>query len=67
MFSYDPLWKLLIDRKMTKTELRRAVNFSTFALAKMGKNESISMETLDKICNYLDVPVEKVIKFVKED
>jgi len=66
LFSYDPLWKLLIDKKMTKTELREAVNFSTFALAKMGKNENISMETLDKICDYLDVPIERVIRFVRD-
>lgn len=66
MFSYDPLWKLLIDRKMTKSELREAVGFSTFALAQMGKNKNVSMDTIDKICNYLDVPVEQVIKHIKE-
>lgn len=67
LFSYDPLWKLLIDKKMTKTKLREAVGFSTVTLAQMGRGEYISMETLDKICNYLGTPIEQVIKHIKED
>ncbi len=48
--SYDKLWKLLIDRKMNRTGLKDAAGISFNILAKMGKNEFISMESLYKIC-----------------
>lgn len=67
MFSYDPLWKLLIDKKMSRTDLRQAIGFSTATLAQMGKGEYISMETIDKICNYFDVPIEQIIKHIKKE
>ena len=44
--SYNRLWKLLIDKGMTKTEMRKAAGISTNVLAKMGKNETVSMDTL---------------------
>lgn len=47
--SYDKLWKLLIDKKMNRTELKDAAGISFNVLAKMGKNEFISMESLYKI------------------
>jgi DNA-binding Xre family transcriptional regulator len=49
---------------MTKTQLRQSVGFSTATLAKMSKNEYISMETLENICEYLDCKVENVIEFM---
>ena len=51
--SYDKLWKLLIDKKMMKTELREAAGISTNALAKLGKNESVQLQTLEKILSTL--------------
>lgn len=51
--SYDKLWKLLIDKKMNRTELKDAAGISFNVLAKMGKNEFISMESLYKICFFL--------------
>ena len=48
--SYDKLWKLLIDKKMNRTELKDSSGISFNVLAKMGKNESVSMESLMKIC-----------------
>lgn len=51
--SYDKLWKLLIDKKMNRTELKDAAGISFNVLAKMGKNEFISMESLYKICSTL--------------
>ena len=52
--SYDKLWKLLIDKKMNRTELKDASGISFNVLAKMGKNESVSMESLMKICATLN-------------
>ena len=48
--SYNKLWKLLIDKDMTKTELRKKAGVTTNVIAKMGKHESIQLETLYKIC-----------------
>ena len=47
--SYNKLWKLLIDKKMNKTQLASAAHISTNAVAKLGRNEPISFETLEKI------------------
>lgn len=66
MITYDKLWKLLIDKKMTKTELREKVGFSTNTLSKLSKNESVTVATLEKICLYLDCKIEDVIEIKKE-
>jgi DNA (cytosine-5)-methyltransferase 1 len=58
--NYDPLWKLLIDKKMTKTELRIEANISTSALAKMGKGESVSLEVLERVCLILGCQLSDV-------
>lgn len=65
MFSYKPLLKLLVERDMTKTQLREATGMSMNTLAKISKNEYISMSTLDSICNYLHCRIEDVIEFVE--
>lgn len=66
MITYDKLWKLLIDKKMTKTELREKVGFSTNTLSKLSKNESVTVATLEKICLYLDCKIEDIIEIKKE-
>lgn len=62
MFNYKPLLILLIKNNMSKTDLRQAVGFSTATLAKISKNEYISMETLDNICSYFECKVEDIIE-----
>ena len=49
--SYNKLWHILIDRNMTKTQLREAANITTNAMANLGKNESVPVETLEKRLN----------------
>lgn len=66
MISYDPLWKLLIDKNMTKTELRENVGFSTNTLAKLSKNDSVTLGILEKICLYLDCKIEDIVEIKKE-
>lgn len=63
--SYKNLWKLLIDRDMTKTELRLKTDISTSTLSKMSKNEYVSLEVLDRICSVLDCKLGDVIEFEK--
>ena len=66
MFSYKPLWILLAEVGMSKTEFREAVGIGTNQLAKMGKNEYISMETLDKICTYFSKQPNDIIEHIKD-
>ena len=61
--SYNRLWKLLIDKGITKTEMRKAAGISTSVLAKMGKNESVSMDTLAKITTLLNCGVDDILEF----
>lgn len=65
--DYKPLWKLLIDRGMTRSELRILAGISTRALARMGKNENVSTEVLGKICKALHCEITEVMEFVDED
>lgn len=66
-FSFDPLWKLLIDKKMTKEELRKKIETSPATIAKMGKGENVSLEVIDRICNKLNCQVEDVIKHIPSE
>lgn len=66
MFSYKPLLIQLVKKEMTKTQLREAVGMSMNTLAKISKNEYVSMEVLDKICKTLDCDIEDVIEHIKE-
>jgi len=64
--SFKPLWKLLIDKNMTKTNLREAIGISKSTLAKMSKNEYISLEVIKKICQYLKVQPGDIIEYIEE-
>ncbi len=61
-YSYNRLWKLLIDRGLTKTELKSIAGVSTNIIAKMGKNEPISMESLAKITTALQCGVDDIVE-----
>ena len=60
--SYNKLWKLLIDKKMTKIELRDAANMSSNTLAKLGKEETISMDVIMRICKVLKCDVGVIME-----
>ena len=62
--SYDKLWKLLIDRKMNRSELKDVAGISFNVVAKMGRNEFVSMESLYKICRALNCGLEDIVEFV---
>lgn len=65
--SYNKLWKLLIDKGMTKTEMRLKADISTTTLAKMGKNETVSMEVLLRICKVLKCDISDIIEITNEE
>jgi DNA (cytosine-5)-methyltransferase 1 len=60
--SYDKLWKLLIDKKMNRTALKEAAGISFNVLAKMGKGEAVSMESMLKVCKALDCDISDVME-----
>ncbi len=64
--NYDKLWKLLIDKKLSKTDLTSMAGISTNAMAKMGKEENVSTEVLGKICAVLNCRVEDIIEFIPD-
>lgn len=61
--DYSNLWKLLIDKKMNKSQLKKAAHISTNAVAKLGKNETVSLDTLEKICVALECRIEDIVDF----
>lgn len=63
--SYNNLWKLLIDKKLKRTELIEICGISSNVLAKLGKDEPVSMESLEKICVALNCNIEEVVQFVE--
>ena len=65
--SYNKLWKLLIDNGMTKTQMRLQADISTTTLAKLGKNETVSMDVLLKICKLLDCNVGDIMDVINEE
>lgn len=66
-WSYAPLWKLLIDRNMKKTDLLSVAGIYSQTLANMGKNKPVSMDVLGKICLALNCRIEDILEFIPED
>lgn len=65
-FNYKPLFKLLVDREMKKTDLREALGLGPSTIAKFDKGENVSLEVIDKLCSYFGVQPNDIIEHVKE-
>ena len=63
--NYNRLWKLLIDKGMTKTQMREAVGISTNILAKMVKGEPVAMDSLAKIATALNCGLDDIVEIQK--
>ena len=64
-FSYNKLWKLLIDKNMNKKDLRTITGLSTTSLAKLSKGESVNSSILLRICEKLDCDISDIVEVVK--
>ena len=64
---YNKLWKMLIDKNMKKMDLLEAIEISPNTLAKLGKNENVSMDVLKRICEYFKCDVGDIMEIVPED
>lgn len=65
--SYNKLWKLMIDKRINKTKLRTEAKISSNAMAKLGKDESVSLETLEKICDVLNCKLDDIVDYDLEE
>ena len=64
MISYNKLWKLLIDKKMTRADLRKSTGISPNTLTKLNKDEEVSLSVLTKICAAMDVDIGDIVEYV---
>ena len=62
--SYNKLWNLLIDKRMNKTDLRLAIGASTATMAKLSKDEEVSMDVLTRICKVLVCNLGDIVDFI---
>ena len=64
MVSYKPLWRLLVERDMSKCDLRKLAGLAPNTLTKMRKNEEVSMTVLNKICAALGVNYGDIVEYI---
>lgn len=64
--SYNKLWKLLIDKNMKKKELGEAASISNSLIAKLGKNENVTVEVLVRICTALDCQIDDIVELIPD-
>lgn len=65
--SYNRLWKLMIDKRISKTELTHMAGISTNAMAKLGRDEDVRMAVLEKICSALNCKIEDIVEIQNDD
>ena len=66
MLSYKPLFRLLLERDMSKTQLKNGVSLSPNVMSKLSKGEYVSMEVIERICKYLNCRIEDVIEILPD-
>ena len=64
---YNKLWKILIDKHMSKTQLIKKAKISTNAMARLGKNEDVRVEVLVKICSVLGCTIDDIMEIIPEE
>lgn len=65
--TYNKLWKLLIDKEMSKVQLKKVTGMGPGTLAKLGKNQRVSLEVLERICEELNCNFGDIIDYKKEN
>ena len=65
--SYKKLWKLLIDRDLKKKDLPTLAGISSASVTKLGKNENVNTETLEKICRALNCDISEIMEMTEDE
>ena len=66
-YSYNRLWKLMIDKKINKTTLRREAGITSNAMAKLGKDQPVNVEVIAKICRVLNCTVDDIMEILPDE
>lgn len=66
MLSYKPLFRLLLERDMSKTQLKNATSLSPNVMSKLSKGEHVSMEVIERICKYLNCRIEDIVEILPD-
>lgn len=64
--SYNKLWKLLVDKKMSKADLRKAAGIAPNTMTRLRRDEEVTLAVLNKICSTLEVDIGDIMEFVPE-
>ena len=65
--SYNKLWKLLVDKKMSKADLRKAAGIAPNTMTRLRRDEEVTLAVLNKICKTLEVDIGDIMEFVPEN
>ena len=65
--SYNKLWKLLVDKKMSKADLRKAAGIAPNTMTRLRRDEDVTLSVLSKICSTLNVDIGDIIEFVSDE
>jgi len=65
--SYNKLWKLLVDKKMSKADLRKAAGIAPNTMTRLRRDEEVTLTVLNKICTTLEVDIGDIMEFLPED
>jgi DNA-binding Xre family transcriptional regulator len=65
--SYNKLWKLLVDKKMSKADLRRAAGIAPNTMTKLRRDEEVSLAVLNKVCAALNANIGDIMDFIPDD
>ena len=65
--SYNKLWKLLVDKKMSKADLRKAAGIAPNTMTRLRRDEEVTLAVLNKICSTLEVDIGDIMEFVPKE
>ena len=65
--SYNKLWKLLVDKKMSKADLRKAAGIAPNTMTRLRRDEEVTLSVLKKICSTLDVDIGDIMEFTSDE
>lgn len=66
MITFDPLWRTLKSRQLNKGDLQKVTGLSSATIAKLSKNESVTLDVINRICGELQVPIYDVVEIINE-
>ncbi len=67
MISYKPLWRILVEREMSKSDLRKLIGISPNTMTKLRRNEEVAMSVLNKICAALSVSYGDIVEYIQDE